>query len=213
LLLAPGVSRALPTALALAALFATAPARADGWYFTEGVGGTRVQGPMAEFFSGPAIHLRVGAGRKIDRLAVEAYFAVTSPLAGRHRFQGVTYDALSWGLDLRYVVPLSPYVSAYARGGLGKMTLEGGWLGWERGGSDYTGRTLSGGAGVQVSGKVRALGLLFFPLFFTDWGPKVTAAAWLDTGRQYVRLHNPTARSLDGELASWTFGIGLGSDF
>ena len=45
--------------------------------------------------------------------------------------------------------------------------------------SRYGGRGLGVGAGIQLKGKVPAIGFLFFPLFFADWGPKVTAALFV----------------------------------
>ena len=35
---------------------------------------------------------------------------------------------------------------------------------------------------------------------------------WHDS-YEFVRLHHPTARSLDGSLSTWTLGFSLGGDF
>ena len=57
------------------------------------------------------------------------------------------------------------------------------------------------------------LGLLFWPLFFTNVGPKMTAALWLDSGYEFYRLHGDRPTAIDAQLSTMTFGFALGSDF
>src|SRR5262245_23980606 len=168
---------------ALVALTAgTGAAAADGWYYREGVGVMRLERDLdREFTTGDApLGVRAAAGRRVGDWSVEAFL-----LAGQmqsRRFDNDLYSALGYGLDARYHVPLASHVELYLRGGLGGLALTGGAY---RSGPDlsgYGGRALQYGAGVQVGGQVRALGLLFWPFFFTKIGPKVTAAAFFDTG-------------------------------
>jgi hypothetical protein len=86
--------------------------------------------------------------------------------------------------------------------------------GLDRAGFDsFEGRGLGVGAGVQLKGKGSVLGLLFWPLFFTNVGPKMTAALWLDSGYEFYRLHGDRPTAIDAQLSTLTFGFALGSDF
>ena len=80
-----------------------------------------------------------------------------------------------------------------------------------------TGETyvIDGGAGVQLRGKVRALGFLYWPLFFVPAGPKVDAAIFIDHGVEFDRLHAVTGpeRSIDARFTRLTIGFHVGGDF
>jgi hypothetical protein len=77
----------------------------------------------------------------------------------------------------------------------------------------FEGRGLGVGAGIQLKGKGSVLGLLWWPLFFTNVGPKMTAALWLDSGYEFYRLHGDRPTAIDAQLSTLTFGFALGSDF
>lgn len=68
-------------------------------------------------------------------------------------------------------------------------------------------------AGNSAKGKVRALGFMFWPLFFSGIGPKVTAAVYVDNGYEFYRLHRSGDRSIDAQLTNLTLGFAVGSDF
>jgi hypothetical protein len=104
---------------------------------------------------------------------------------------------------VKFLQPLAPNVELYLRGGLSRGYAAG---------LDASGRGLGLGAGVQVKGKVSALGLVFWPLFFSGVGPKITAAAYLETGYEVYRLHGPR-RSTDAQLNHLMLGFAFGSDF
>jgi hypothetical protein len=198
--------------LIMAVLAVPETARADGFYFREGLGTGRLHGPAGEWFESSGIVGGWAVGRRVDRLAIEATLDLAD-LSGRRQFAGAEYTALWWGLRARYLFPVNEHVELYLRGGLNRTELfEVGFDDPARG-AEYGGRGLEYGAGVQVRGRVRALGFLFWPLFFTGIGPKVNAGLWLDTGGQRVRLHHPHWRSLDGTLTSWKLGFAVGSDF
>ena len=78
----------------------------------------------------------------------------------------------------------------------------------------YAGNGLGLRAGAQVKGKVPVIGFLAWPLFFTGWGPKVTAALFLDNSIDVYRLHDRYgSRAVDAQLSSLTFGFAVGTDF
>src|SRR5207244_10566540 len=107
---------------------------------------------------------------------------------------------------LKYLAPLSAHFDAYLRGTISAGVADGALEGYE-------GRGLGFGAGVQLKGKVRALGFLWWPLFFTGIGPKVTAALYLDDGYEFYRLHGPAPVAVDAALTHMTLGFAVGSDF
>ena len=202
-------------------------AAAEGIYVTESIGGSNVKNELGQHISG-AMRIRFSVGYRLSRSwAVEGFLAgdlrtssggVEPAYAARcvDCDAGNTggYDPIyapsltTAGVDVKYLRPLGDRFEVYLRGSLGK-----GWLD----GSDYSGRGLGVGAGAQIKGKVRALGFLFWPLFFVPYGPKVTAALFVDTGADFYRLHrggaldNPDA--IDGTLSRITIGWAVGADF
>ena len=206
-----------PVLFALAAGPATA--NAEGWYFSEAFGHTEVDGPMKSHFSESLFTARIAIGRQSGPWAIDAYVQLMD-LQGAGPLSGSDFAALTLGVDVRYIMKVSGPLQVYLRGGLNKMTV---WSGsdadYARGDvrtplrDDYEGRGITYGAGVRLSGKVRALGLLYWPLFFFKYGPKVNASIYLDTSRQFVRLHHPRARSLDGSLDTWLIGFSIGGGF
>lgn len=196
-------------------LVTSAPdAEADGWYFTEGFGESELNGEMADYFEGGEFAARISFGRRGKTWSVEGNVMGTG-LDGRRLFAGNSYEAMTIGLDAKYHVPIGTSgLGVYLRGGLNKMMLNESYGSYdEPRAGDYEGRGITYGAGVQIKGKIPAVGFLFWPLFFTDIGPKITGALWLDTSRQFVRLHHPDGPSLDGDFSTWTIGFALGSDF
>lgn len=205
---------------ALALTLGAASARADGWYFGEAVGHTTIDGEMASYFDDSySVAVRIALGRQIGHWTVDAYLQVMD-LPGAGLFDSVDFSAATVGLDARYIMPVAGPLQVYLRGGLNKMsvyTVDG--TEYARGDvrvplrDDYEGRGINYGAGVRLSGKVRALGLLWWPLFFLNRGPKVNASLYLDTSRQFVRLHNPRGPTIDGTLDTWTIGFSIGGGF
>jgi len=222
-------------ALALALVLGTAStAAADGIYFTESFGGSDVKGELGHQIT-DALRMRFSVGYRLSKSwAVEGFLAgdigTTSNIDGGpprgyaarcvecgsgSGDGGSGYNALDYastmttvGIDVKYLRPVSEHVELYLRGSLGK-----GWLD----NSDYSGRGFGVGAGAQIKGKVRALGFLFWPLFFVPAGPKVTGALFIDAGADFYRLHrngdldNPD--SLDGSTNHITVGWAVGADF
>jgi hypothetical protein len=224
----------LALAALVVALAGPATAAAEGIYFTENVGGTDVKDELAANISA-ATRIRVALGYRIDKLAFEAWAGF---LINDERYSGYepsapanapaceittpdkpwpchdygytappsdsgSTDFFAWGMDVKYLQPVSKHVEVYLRGGLSKGYADG---------IDASGRGLGIGAGAQVKGKVPALGLLFWPFFFTNFGPKMTGALYVDTSYEFYRLHGPR-RTTDAQLSHLTLGFAFGSDF
>jgi hypothetical protein len=199
-------------AIAFAALLALAsPAAADGFYFLEGVGGSHYHGELADHTSATeGIHIRGAIGWRVGNLALEAFVQAELPIGyvttteSRTR-PGPKIDQPGYfGVDFKVIQPLSRHWSMYARGGLSKMIVTD---------SDYEGRGVQATGGIQIAGKVPALGYLWWPLFFlTDRGPKVHSALWLEASTSYHRLHG-SGPTIDARISGWTLGFSVGQDF
>ncbi len=205
-------SLAASAVVTLALTAAVAPARADGHYFTFG-GGPDTVGDELGAVTGNGGHVRMAVGHRFGQFAVEGFLAPQF-LDERANVEGVSY-----GVDVRYIVPLTSGVQGYVRGSLSRMSLHD--SGWEgdglalAGASDRSGRGLGGGAGGQLRGKVRALGFLYWPFFFLPLGPKVDAALYVDHGVDFYRLHDDDGRTdaLDAKITRFTIGFNVGKDF
>lgn len=222
----------LLVSLVLACALAT-PAVADGVYVTESFGGGDVKDELGERIDSVG-RLRVSVGYRRKAWALELWGGLVfgnghggdhdhpepAPCGGcvarsvdgggggggYHHGGGSILGA--YGLDLKYLQPLGRRVDGYLRAGASG-------IGGSVAGDAYAGRGLGVGAGVQLKGKVRALGFLWWPLFFTGVGPKVTAALWADAGYDFYRLHRQDQRgpSLDAQVTTLSFGLAVGSDF
>ena len=211
--------------VALVTVLGTASAAADGIYVSEAVGGTTIKNDLGQKM-GDGLRIRFALGYRLNKSwAIEGFLAgdisttsyIAEPVAAArcdcatptpepHGVYGSSVTTV--GVDVKYLRPLSDNFEVYLRGSLGKGYLDA---------SDYSGRGFGVGAGAQVKGKVRALGFLFWPLFFVPYGPKVTAALFVDTGADFYRLHrhgeldNPDA--IDGSFNRLTIGWAVGADF
>ena len=202
------------TALAAATTLMTAiaPARADGHYFTFGAGPDSVTDELGAF-TGDGGHVRLAVGHRFGAFAVEGF------IAPQFLDEKATVEGVSYGVDVRYVVPLTSGVQGYVRGSMSRMSLHDySWEGDGRalaGAAERSGRGLGGGVGVQLRGKVRALGFLYWPFFFLPLGPKVDAALYVDHGVDFYRLHDVDDRTdaLDAKITRFTIGFNVGKDF
>lgn len=198
----------------LVVLASAASARADGLYYFEGVGGTKVHDELSAYMT-DGVNIRVGLGMRRHEWAYELYFAGNINSVPDERAS----DLIAGGLNIKYIQPLASHLEVYLRGsamlGGGTQALEG-----------WSGRGLGAGAGIQLKGKGSVLGLLWWPLFFTNVGPKMTAALWLDTGYEFYRLHGDRpsapknseaglrpASAIDAQVSTVTLGFALGTDF
>ncbi len=212
--------RSLAAAAALAALVAGPRlAGAEGNYFSFGLGPTTVEDELATETGTDGMRLRMAVGHRMGNLAFEGFIAPEFFDVGFTTGVGV-------GLDARYILPVSSGLQLYVRGSVSRLstTLDDGYgygappdgsSTWGSASRDYAGRGLGGGVGVQLRGKVRALGFLYWPLFFIPAGPKVNAALFMDHGYDFYRLHASDDRggSLDARVTRLTVGFNVGTDF
>ena len=200
-----------PALVALTLGAAAAPARADGHYFSFGAGPTTTADELGPV-TGDGGRIRMAIGHRFGSWAVEGFLAPEF-FDGSEALTGLGY-----GVDARYILPLTSGVQGYVCGSLSKLTLSADRFYNEQGiaGADErSGRGLGAGVGLQLRGKVRALGFLYWPFFFLPLGPKVEAALYVDHGVDFYRLHDTSGRTdaLDAKLTRWTFGFNVGKDF
>lgn len=176
-----------------------ATARADGFYFTEGAGGTVIDGQVGAIIAS-ASRIRASVGRRTGHWAVEGWLSAT--------LTDSDTELDMYGLDLKRIEPISKHLEMYVRGTMsaaeGYGALEG-----------FSGRGLGVGAGIALHGNVSAWGLLWSPLFFlVRKGPMIHGALWLDDGYEFYRLHSREHPwTLDAKMSHITFGFALGEDF
>jgi hypothetical protein len=202
------------TVAAFALLAAPRLAAADGSYVTMGFGPGDVGSELRDY-SAETFRIRAGIGHRIGNVAFEGF------VAGDIMDDYQVSEASSVGLDVKYILPLSANFQAYVRGSASRMSTNLGSGGYDDcygcyyDGREYSGRGLGAGAGLQLRGKVRAIGFLYWPLFFVPAGPKVNAAFYVDHGYDFYRLHATDDRggSIDAKLYRWTFGFNVGQDF
>jgi hypothetical protein len=202
-----------------------APALADGAYFSESFGGTKIEDELGDRMSG-AFRVRIAVGYRRKAWAVEGWLAGNlgfmehfhspPPVAcrgtgcGDYPDRGQRFDSstalLQYGLDVKYIKPIARNLELYVRGSIGYAVFDS---------FEYGGRGLGVGAGIQLKGKVPVAGLLFWPLFFCNCGPKMTGAIFLDDGYDFYRLQpgNRSKSAIDAQLTHLTFGLAAGTDF
>ncbi len=190
-----------------------APARADGVFFEESFGVANARGPLASTVAAP-LHLRVGIGMRIGDFALEPWVVADQQLDRVHAWKGVVggdpkpgaADLEAYGLDAKYIVALDHRFSVFARTGPLAADGNGALMG-------YTGRGFGFAGGAQITGRVRALGFLFSPLFFVPKGPFVTGSLFLDAGYDFYWLRGPGGDAITAHVGHVSVGFGVGSDF
>ena len=194
-------------------LLLASTASADGYYYEQSFGLSTARSNAREILAA-SLHLRFGVGFKVAELAVEPWLAGDltfdrdgatyelfggAPAAGHADLQGI-------GIDAKYTCALPDGFGIYVRGGPRIATGDGAL-------AMYAGRGIGVGAGVQLVGKVRALGLLWAPLFLVPRGPKVTGAVFLDEGVDAYWLSAPGAPEIAAPIVSTNLGFAVGTDF
>jgi hypothetical protein len=198
----------------LALVSTTTSAAADGFYGLMGMGGGHVSDELADIIGPNTVRLKLAVGYRWDKIAIEAWIGPEFGVgyADGDRYGQDPYDPYdsyddgvlgTYGLDVKMLQPLSKHWSVYARGSASHMTYEDRELG---------GRGLGAGAGIQLAGKVPAIGFLWWPLFFLNKGPKVHSAVYFDMSHDFYRLHGP-GPSIDGKIDRWMIGFAVGQDF
>ena len=195
-----------------------ATAHADGMYVTESFGVATGRGKLAEPL-GHVIHARLGFGARVRFLAVEPWLlselqderedGLRGFLPGGKPVPGRA-DLDAYGVDARVIAPLyhnrTSSLEAYVRGGPFIATGHGALDG-------YTGRGGGFATGVQITGRVRALGFLWAPLLFVKKGPMATGAIYLDQGYDFYDLRMGEAPPIRARVGHVSFGFSIGSAF
>lgn len=199
--------------LVFAIVLASTSARADGFYFTESVGVSLPRGDLQPYVLQP-MKVRLAVGARWRFLAVEPWMSADIQGDRDGAFKGFlggdppegTSDLATYGVDAKLVGRLDKHLSVYLRGGPSIAEANGALAG-------YKGYGLGVSSGVSISGRVRALGFLWAPLFFVERGPFITGSLYLDQGFDFYRLKMPGAPDINGRVGHVSVGFSLGSDF
>jgi hypothetical protein len=193
-------------------LTATTAAHADGVYFNQMIGAGQSDSPLI----GKTVQTRAGVGARIDSLAIEAWSASDSAPDRRDALFGMIggvpshlTDLASYGVSLKTIIPIhhteKVRFEGYTRLSAGIVEASGRLEG-------YGGRMVSAGGGFQVTGRVRALGFVWGPLFFLKRGPFVTGALFVDYGYERMTLEHGD-RSLSPRSNHLVMGFAIGNAF
>lgn len=221
------MKRSIAALLAATAAVAARPTAAEaepegdgdgvGFYFLESFGVGKARGALAPMV-GNAVHARLGVGARWRFLAIEPWIGSDMQLDRDGAWRGFVggepsdgrADLEYFGIDAKLVAPVyrgrnGELLEGYLRGG-GRLVAGTGVL------DGYTGRAFGAAAGFQIVGKVRALGFLWTPLFFSKRGPKVTGALFIEQGWELVALRRDGDR-IAGAVGHVGVGFGVGSSF
>jgi hypothetical protein len=204
--------------LAFTAVLTSAPAHADGLYFSESFGVGRARGVLQPVV-GNAVHTRIAVGARVRFLAIESWITADMQTDRDGAWRGLVggepaggrADLESYGVALKAIGsihrgPSGERIEGYVRGGgflaAGTGVLEG-----------AQGRGLAAAAGIQIVGRVRALGFLWAPLFFVEKGPRVTGAVFLDQGYDFYRMRLGDGSRMSARVGHVSVGFGVGSSF
>ncbi len=200
------------TAVTVLALCGQAAAD-DGLYFTESFGVGLARGELRPYMGNP-LHMRLAVGGRLGNLAIEPWLASDMQMDRDGAWRGIvggepaegSADLASYGIDAKYTVRIDRHLSAYVRGGPMLASATGALDG-------YAGYGVGVGGGMVISGKVRALGFLWSPLFFLNRGPKITGSLYLDQGYDFYRLRMSGAPTIRAHVGHVNVGFSLGSSF
>ena len=199
---------------AIAVVLFSATAHADGFYYSQSYGISSARGDGAPML-GESLQLRIAMGWRFGSFMVGPL--LTGHLAGERDnayFHGLVggdpvagdSDLEVFGIDARYHARLHDNLVMYVRGGPryanGIGALDG-----------YSGFGIGAGTGIQITGRVRALGFLFAPLFFMNKGPMITASLFLDESVDWQHLDAGGMSALSMPLLGTSLGIAAGSHF
>jgi hypothetical protein len=186
------------------------PARADGWYYEEsfGLSSTRADIPSLD----AALRLRLGIGYHFGAISIEPWAAGDLTFDRTDSMFGIggepdmgAADFVQFGADAKYTQLVNEHVGLYIRGGPRFGDGEGSL-------AHFWGPGIGAGAGIQLTAKVRALGILFAPLFFVKRGPKITGAVFFDQGVDVYWL-STNEKTIGMPIVSTNLGFAFGTDF
>lgn len=201
--------------VALAVALHVTPAHADwrGAYYVESFGFGSAGGDLAPTV-GRSLHARLGVGLRAGLFALEPWISSNLQIDREGAFHGLvggepadgTADLASKGIDLKFFIPIRGSIEGFLRGGASSVEGTGELLG-------YRGRGLGFAGGVSISGKVRALGLLWAPLLFSKRGPLVRGTLLLDVGTDAYELRMSGGPEVTGRVTHVGLGLAIGAPF
>ena len=200
------------TALALVCALARM-AHADGYYYSESLGFATARGQDVEPLAA-SLRTRAGLGYRWGALSVEPWVSAdltfaregaTLELFGGSPQMGKA-DLEGGGLDIKLTEPIGDGFQLYTRAGPRYAAANGAL-------DAYSGWGFGAGTGLALVGRVRALGFLWAPLFFTTKGPRVLAALYVDEGVDIYALHAPRMAAVTAPVLATSLGFAVGTDF
>lgn len=205
-------------AVLVASLAAAAPAHADGIYFSESFGGSKINDELGAYVD-DAVRIKVALGYRAARVSFEGW--IGGDIADED-YSAIPEDTapspFTYGMDLKYHFPISRYLEAYVRGSASRMEIDEGSLGY------HAGRGLGIGTGLKIEGRIPLITMLYLPTALicvaSDWckrgklGPMGSISLFVDQGYDFYRLHKPSGgATIDAAVTRWTIGFAMGSDF
>jgi len=203
----------LRATIGTACAIAAAPAHADGYYYEESIGVSSGRGTDAAPLS-TSLRVRTGIGLRRGALSIEPWVSADLSFdragASFELFGGAPAmgraDLAGTGVDVKFICPLPRSLSLYVRGGPRYATGAGALTGFD-------GPGIGVGTGLQLTGRVRALGFLFAPLFFMKHGPYATGALFIDQGVDLYSLAATPMGTRAVPIVATNFGFAIGTDF
>lgn len=201
------------SAPALALVLAASTAHADGFYYSQSYGISSARGDGADVL-GKSLQVRIALGWRFGALTVGPLISGNIAVQRDDAYLGFIggdppmgdSDLESYGLDARYHATIRDHLVMYVRGGPRFARAEGALDG-------YSGFGAGVATGVQLTGRVRALGFLFLPLFFAKKGPLITASVFVDESVDWYSLSARDMPALTMPLVGTSIGIAAGSHF
>ena len=198
---------------ALALVLASTTAHADGFYYSQAYGLSSARGEGAPAL-GESLQLRIAMGWRFGAFTVGPWLGLNMAGERDNAYFGFVggdptmgdSDLKNYGIDGRYHATVHENLVMYVRGGpryaSGLGALDG-----------YSGFGVGAATGLQLTGRVRALGFLFAPMFFMNKGPKITASVFIDQNVDWYRLRASDMPAISMPLIGTSIGIAAGSHF
>lgn len=190
-------------------------AHADGFFYQQSYGVSSARGDDQGVID-ESLQLRIALGWRWGALQLGPTFYGHIAVYRDNAYFGMIggdpepgdSDMEAAGIDARYNQTLHRNVSVYMRGGPRYGHGTAGVL------DGALGPGFGVGTGVAITGKVRALGFLFAPLFFSKKGPMITATVFIDHNIEWYRMSGGTnAMDISLPMVGSSIGFGAGSFF
>ena len=179
----------------------------SSWYVYEGLTASKIRGELSARALN-VLQVQVGLGYQ-PKNSLWAY-ELMGRVGGTLDFADPSTSVVGWGVRAKRFIPLRPHFNLYGRAGVTENFLS------SAEGPDLAGFGLEYGVGAMASMRVRALGFLFWPAFFTGIGPKVNASLWVDLGGKVGNMHvghESSSESYGYRSVTASYGLKIGGNF